>query len=485
VLTKAVVVDKISSSVNLSSTEGRSAANATDGGISDPKTPASPRQPTRRPIVSSPVGGDIRPEEPAVGLTDGAATAINFARKELGHYQLLCDNDFLLWRQQDDYWRVNTIDYLEQIGRDLAYIMSADGRTLRHDLFALHTELKDFQNRHGLPTSREAWYELRRRSVTAVQYFTSENEYQKLEPIGATTPTTAEHATNEESSGRKTKPRKDVAHGQHIPQSYWGDHRGLLCYEYNDNGWKLVSAWPDLKAGSRLRKYEGLPNYDQFNNMLRILYRNSNGETKSEIRPEPNWKDSVAVAQSMKLAQQSIRRFLGVGSREPRDRYLPQEINFIADYIRNDVGHDWQHTPENSKHVTKLIDSVNAKFEGKRLTLTNGKLSTARPHRAKFGIINKINRDPTILDARGKETKPEATKKKRKTDDKTQIGSNKKQKTNDESSSDTSISINGGHGMQHKETRLILKNQKMNNTPDVAGEEDVSSESADADDYDE
>ena len=492
-LTKAVVVDKIASSLKLSSADGHSAANTTDGSISDPKTPASPRQPTRRPIVSSPVGGDIRPEEPVAGLTDGAATAINVARKELKHYQLLCDNDFLLWRQQDDHWRVNTIDYLEQIGRDLAYIMSVDARILRHDLFTLHTELKDFQNRHGLPTSREAWYELRRRSLTAVQNVTSENESQKLEPIGATTPTPTEHATNEESSGRKTKPRKDVAYGtssgQHIPQSYWGDHRGLLCYEYNDKGWKLVSAWPDLKAGSRSRKYEGVPNYDQFHNMLRILYRNSNGETKSEVRPEPNWKDSGAVAQSMKLAQQSIRRFLGVGSREPRDRYLPQEIDFIADYIRNDVGHDWQHTPENSKHVTKLIDSVNAQFEGKRLTLTNGKLSTARPRRAKFGIINKLNRDPTILDARGKETKPEATKKRKtdgKADDKTQIGSNKKQKTNDaspanddESSSDTSISINFGHGVQHKETR------KKQHSSAVAVEEDVSPESADADDYDE
>lgn len=474
-----------------------------DGGDSAPKIPGSPRQPTRRPVALSPISSSlpVHPEEPTAEVTDGAATAINAARKELQQYQLLCDNNFLLWRQQDDYWRVSTIDHLEQTGRDLAYIMSTDARILRHDLFTLYTDLKDFQNRHGLPTSREASSGLQHSLTTAlVQKFTPENELQKVETIDATTPKPKEHLTKHcvQPSGRKTRPRKDVIHGDssgpHIPQSYWGDHRGLLCYEYNEKGWKLVSAWPDLKAGSRFRKYEGLPNYDQYHNMLRIMYRNVTGETKSETRPEPNWKDSDAVAQSMKLAQQSIRRFLGVGSREPRDRYLPQEIDFIADYIRKDVGHDWQHTPENSKHVTKLINAVNVQFEGKRLTLGKGRLSTPRPHRAKFGIINKINRDLTILDARGKEAKPEATKKRKTPDGETQIGSNKKQKTNDtspasynKSNSDVSMSANGGHDVQHKEMRLIHKKQKM---IDVADEEDgndgtTPSEFTDSDDYDE
>jgi hypothetical protein len=382
--------------------------------------------------------------------------------------------------------------------------MSADARMIRHDLFTLCTILKDFQNRHGLPTSREVWRELGRRSTTAsAQSITPEYEHQKVQSIDAPTLTTEEYAIQPYSqlSDMRTTQKEAVVHGassgQHIPQSYWGDHRGLLCYEYNEKGWKLVSAWPDLKAGSRFRKYESLPEYDQYENMLRIMYRNRTGETKSETRPEPNWKDSDAVAQSMKLAQQSIRRFLGVGSREPRDRYLPQEVDFIADYIQKDIGHDWQHTPENSKHVTNLIDAVNDQFEGKRLTLHNGTLSMPRPHRAKFGIINKINRDPTILSVRGKDSKPETTKKRKVSEGKTETGYNKKQKINDtshvdydESNSDASVSVKGGNGMQHKETRLVPKKQNTNNTTDATDEEsdsDVSmtSESTDTDDYDE
>jgi len=509
VLTQVVVADKTSSfALKLGSTEDHSVAKLANNGMIDnagdsvPKTPASPRQPTRRLVALSPVESPspAHQVESVTKFTDGAATVINAARKELQHYQLLCDNDFLLWRQHGDYWRVSILDHLEQTGRDLAYIMLADARILRHDFFNLCTNLKDFQNRHGLPSSREAWRELQHRLTTApFQNFTPEDESQKLETNGATTPTPKEHETESwvQHSSKKTKTRKAVVHGtssgQQIPTSYWGDLRGLLCYEYNEKGWKLVSAWPDLKAGSRFRKYEGLPNYDQYHNMLRIMYRHITGETKSETRPEPNWKDSEAVAQSMKLAQQSIRRFLGVGSREPRDRYLSQEIDFIADYIRKDVGHDWQHTPENSKHVNELIDAVNAQFEGKRLMLSNGRLSTPRPHRAKFGIINKINRDPRILDVRGKETKPETTKKRKTPDDNNQTGSNKKQKTNDvslvnydETSSDASMSINGGHGVQHKEMQLITKNQKM---IDVADEDDndvsTHSEFTDADNYDE
>jgi len=499
--------------MKLSSTEDQSVANVTDSSVqhpprdmiddaddSVPKAPTSPRQPTRRVVAFSPaVPSSPYPEEPIAPVTDGAATALNVAREELLRYQPLRNNGFQLWRQQDGYWRVSVIDDLERIERDLAYIMSVDARLLRHDLFTLYKDFKEFQRQYGLPTSREAWRELQHRPTTAPA---QDYEYQKLEHIGLTTPTPKEHATQPSTQqfGKKTSPEKaaiyDSSFGKGVPHSYWGDHRGLLCYEYNEKGWKLVSGWPDLKTGSRFRKYEGLPDYDQYQNMLRIVYRNINGETKCETRPEPNWKDSEAVAQSMKLAQQSIRRFLGVGSREPRDRYLSQEIDFIAEYIRKDVGHDWQHTPENGKHVTKLIDAVNLKFGGKRLPLGNGRLSEPRPHRAKFGIINKVNRDPKILEARGKDVNLETTKKRKARDSKTQTGSKKKRKVkdanpivHDESSSDASISIKIVHGAQDKQKRPVPKKQKMNNMADDA-EEDSSetsmhSEFTDVEEYDE
>lgn len=210
-----------------------------------------------------------------------------------------------------------------------------------------------------------------------------------------TNPTTPSNVgPNSRASGnisvRKKQVNKEDLSAIHIPLKYEGKHP-VYCHEYREKakGWKLVSPYPNMVAGNRFVKVEGNDHFDQ-EKFLTLMYRNEDGSTEVEIREPPkDWTDKAEVDNINKLAQQAIRRFLnGVGSRVERERYGDDEINFIVAYIKNtDSKYDWKKLSEKGAHVTGLMEALNDEFGGKG--------------RQVHGILNKLQRHPKLLEARG------------------------------------------------------------------------------------
>jgi hypothetical protein len=192
-------------------------------------------------------------------------------------------------------------------------------------------------------------------------------------------------------SNRKVKLAKGEIAAFNVPDDYAGGKR-VYCHDYipRAQGWKLVSSYPNLVPGDRYTSYDGNDHFDQME-FLTIMFRNQDGRTHVEKRvPPKDWKDVSEVESINKLTQQSLRRFLnGVGSRAERGRYDDEEIQFMADYIKKTKNEfDWKKLAEHGEHVQGLLRALITKFG------TDKK-------RKLHGILNKLQRHPLLLEARG------------------------------------------------------------------------------------
>lgn len=192
-------------------------------------------------------------------------------------------------------------------------------------------------------------------------------------------------------SNRKVKLTKGEIAAFAVPYDYTGGKR-VYCHDYvpRARGWKLVSPYPNLVPGDRYIKYDGNDNFDQME-FLTIMFRNQDGRIHVEKRiPPEDWKEVAEVESVNKLTQQSLRRFLNnVGSRAERGRYDDEEIEFMAEYIKKTQHeYDWKKLAEHGEHVQGLIRGLITKFG------TDKK-------RKLHGILNKLQRHPLLLEARG------------------------------------------------------------------------------------